>query len=89
MGSPASGKSTLSSQLVKFLNKKNPNSAAVFSKDAYHFDDIILNERGIKDRKGTPNTFDTVGLKIMLKRHANNEEKEIAIPIFDRNIETS
>ena len=88
-GPPGSGKSTLSTRLVKFLNNKNPNTAAVFSMDGYHFDDLILNERGIIDRKGAPNTFDVDGIKIMLKRLISNEKKEIAIPIFDRNIEIS
>ena len=39
--------------------------------------------------KGAPNTFDVGGIEIMLKRLLSNEEKEIAIPIFDRNIDIS
>ena len=35
VGPPGSGKSTLSDRLVKFLNDKNPNTAAVFSMDGY------------------------------------------------------
>ena len=88
-GPPGSGKSTLSARIVKFLNKKKPNTAAVFSIDGYHFDNLILNERGMIQHKGAPNTFDVGGIEIMLNRLLSNEEKDIAIPIFDRNIDIS
>ena len=39
--------------------------------------------------KGAPNTFDVGGIEIMLNRLLSNEEKDIAIPIFDRNIDIS
>ncbi len=39
--------------------------------------------------KVAPNTFDVGGIEIMLNRLLSNEEKDIAIPIFDRNIDIS
>ncbi len=61
--------------------------AAVFPMDGYHFDDMILNARGLRSRKGAPETFDVSGLRHMLERLRLNEEDEIAVPVFDRTLE--
>ena len=57
--------------------------------DGYHFDDRILNERGWRARKGAPHTFDFAGFAQMLARLRRNEEDEIAVPVFDRDIEVA
>ncbi|WP_299483746.1 nucleoside/nucleotide kinase family protein [uncultured Roseibium sp.] len=86
-GPPGAGKSTLSDELAAQLNEKDPGSAAVFPMDGYHFDDLILNARGWRPRKGAPHTFDVGGFRQMLIRLKRNEEDEIAVPVFDRSIE--
>ena len=86
-GPPGSGKSTLAKRLAEALNTRDAQSAAIFPMDGYHFDDSILKERGWRTRKGAPHTFDVVGFTQMLARLRRNEEDEIAVPVFDRNIE--
>ena len=39
--------------------------------DSFHFDDAILNSRNLLPRKGSPETFDVMGLKNFLIRLAN------------------
>ena len=55
--------------------------------DGYHFDDLLLNARGWRLRKGAPHTFDVGGLRAMLERLRANQEDEIAVPVLDRTLE--
>ena len=88
-GPPGSGKSTIAARIVDELNGLERGSAAVLGMDAYHFDDLVLIERGLRARKGAPETFDVGGLEHLLGRLRNNSESEIAVPVFDRTIEIS
>lgn len=86
-GAPGSGKSTISEKFREGL--QDFGGAEIFPMDGYHFDDAILNARGHRARKGAPHTFDIAGFGHMLKRLAQNSEGEIAVPVFDRDIEIS
>ncbi|MFO0992155.1 MAG: nucleoside triphosphate hydrolase [Hyphomicrobiales bacterium] len=86
-GAPGSGKSTLAEWLAARLNEDSPDSAAVLPMDGYHFDDRVLEARGLRARKGAPDTFDVAGLHHMLARLKRNEEDEVAVPVFDRDLE--
>lgn len=86
-GPPGSGKSTLAEHLAESLNARDPGSAAVFPMDGYHYDDIVLNARGHRPRKGAPFTFDVAGFGHMLGRLRANDEDEVAVPVFDRSME--
>lgn len=86
-GAPGSGKSTLADALAARLNAAEPGSAAVLPMDGYHYDDALLKARGWHSRKGAPHTFDAAGFAHMLDRLARNAEEEIAVPVFDREIE--
>jgi pantothenate kinase len=88
-GPPGSGKSTCAEKLNAMLNGKRRCRSAVFQMDGYHLDDGILIERGLRPRKGAPETFDVVGFGLMLERLKRNEEDEIAVPVFDRGLEIS
>ena len=85
-GPPASGKSTISNKLNEDLNAKGFPSE-ILQMDGFHFDDAILNSKNLLPRKGSPETFDVMGLKNFLIRLAN--EPEVVIPIFDRSLELS
>jgi len=86
-GPPAAGKSTFAERLEAALNRRDPGSAAVLQMDGYHLDDWILVPRGLRPRKGAPETFDVAGFAAMLGRLKANTEAEIMVPVFDRAIE--
>lgn len=86
-GPPGSGKSTLATQIEAALNSRMAGYAAVFPLDGYHFDDRVLVPRGLRPRKGAPETFDVDGFGFMLERLRANAREEIAVPVFDRDIE--
>lgn len=88
-GAPGSGKTTVAERLVSRLNEAAPGSAALLPMDGYHYDDRVLIERGLRARKGAPETFDVLGLLHMLDRLKRNLEDEIAVPVFDRDLEIS
>lgn len=82
-GPPGAGKSTLAAELVAALG---PGAKAV-PMDGFHYDDAVLIARGDRDRKGAPDTFDVHGFLHLLRRLRS--EDEVAIPIFDRDLEIS
>lgn len=86
-GPPGSGKSTLAEELKQALIASG-EAAIVVPMDGFHFDDIILNARGHRPRKGAAHTFDALGFEVLLKR-IKAREPEIAIPVFDRKMELS
>lgn len=86
-GPPGSGKSTLAEDLIGELNISRAGQAALLPMDGYHYDDTLLSALGRKDRKGAPDTFDVGGLQHILMRLRNNQEDEVAVPVFDRDIE--
>ncbi|MFT3988844.1 nucleoside triphosphate hydrolase [Aestuariivirga sp.] len=83
-GPPGAGKSTLAEALAASLGK-----AEVIPMDGFHYDDAVLNARGLLSRKGSPPTFDALGLRHLLMRLRANDESEVAIPVFDRDLEIS
>ncbi len=86
-GPPGAGKSTLAGLVVEKLNAADPGSAAVVPMDGFHYDDLVLVPKGLRPRKGAPETFDVAGFSHMLGRLRSNAEREIAVPVFDRAIE--
>ncbi len=88
-GPPASGKSTAAETIVAMLNQLEPGSAALVPMDGFHYDDMVLVPRGLRPRKGAPETFDCAGFAHLISRLAANAEEEIAVPVFDRAIEIS
>lgn len=82
-GPPGSGKSTLAADLVAQLGI----GAKAVPMDGFHYDDAVLNARGARDRKGAPDTFDARGFLHLLRRL--RDEDEVAIPLFDRDLEIS
>ncbi|MCA0050566.1 nucleoside triphosphate hydrolase [Mesorhizobium sp. B283B1A] len=84
-GPPGAGKSTLSASLHDLLPE---GAVEVVPMDGFHYDDIVLNARGLRARKGAPETFDFAGFETLLKR-IRAGEAEIAIPVFDRGLELS
>lgn len=84
-GPPASGKSTLAEALA---GRFPQGIAAVVPMDGFHYDDAVLDRIGLRHRKGAPETFDFGGLFSLLQR-LRAGESNVAIPVFDRNMELS
>jgi len=83
-GPPGAGKSTLSEQLIGLLNTENPESTALIPMDGYHYDNRILEARGLLGRKGAPETFNVHGLLSDLQR-IRDRLQDVAVPLFDRS----
>jgi pantothenate kinase len=82
-GPPGAGKSTLASDLAALLGA----GAKAVPMDGFHYDDAVLTARGARGRKGAPDTFDVRGFLHLLRRLRT--EDEVAIPLFDRDLEIS
>lgn len=80
-GAPASGKSTLAAELARRLNAQGRKSAVV-PMDGFHLDNAILDARGLRPRKGAPETFDAHGFLRMVAALKTGEE--VFAPLFDR-----
>ena len=86
-GAPGSGKSTLSEELRARLDAARRGCADILMMDGFHFDDLVLNARGHRPRKGAPHTFDVDGFRVALKRLRRDDGRDVAVPVFDRSIE--
>ncbi|MHA1127417.1 MAG: nucleoside/nucleotide kinase family protein [Alphaproteobacteria bacterium] len=86
-GPPGVGKSTFVEELRRQLNQRADGVCEILPMDGYHYDDVYLEQQNIRHRKGAPFTFDVGGLRAMLSRLETNDEAEISVPVFDREIE--
>ena len=86
-GPPASGKSTLAKNISEYFNLKQKSFASIVPMDGFHYDDTYLIPAGLRDKKGAIQTFDFGGFYHTVKRLYDRNEKEVAVPIFDRKIE--
>jgi pantothenate kinase len=84
-GPPAAGKSTTAEAIVEALRAAG-ESAVVVPMDGFHYDDAVLDQLGLRARKGSPPTFDCAGFEVMLKR-LRVSAPNVAIPVFDRSLE--
>jgi pantothenate kinase len=84
-GPPGSGKSTFADGLAARLGTRV--ATQVLAMDGFHYDDLVLNARGHRPRKGAPHTFDVDGLAATLARLAADDGRDVAVPVFDRSIE--
>jgi len=88
-GPPGAGKSTLAEKLALALNACFADQPAiVVPMDGFHYDDGLLEARGLRAKKGAPDTFDADGFLALLRR-LKTETTPIAIPVFDRSLEIS
>jgi len=86
-GAPGSGKSTLAEILVAQLNgllSTRNESAIVVPMDGFHLDNAILAQHGTRAVKGSPQTFDIVGLLNLVKRLCGSTGETVYAPVFDR-----
>lgn len=80
-GAPGSGKSTLAAELCRRMRDQKIR-AEVVPMDGFHLDNAILDIRGQRARKGSPETFDSAGFVHLIRRLQDNVE--VIVPLFDR-----
>ncbi|MFD1198266.1 nucleoside/nucleotide kinase family protein [Brucella gallinifaecis] len=85
-GPPGAGKSTISEYLRDAINQGEAGPAVIVPMDGFHLDNAILDERGLRSRKGSPPTFDCAGFAALLERLKNTSE-DVVIPVFDRKLD--
>lgn len=85
-GAPGAGKSTFAAELVRRLNAQRTASVIV-PMDGFHLDNAVLDARGLRRRKGAPETFDAAGFLHLVRRLTEGEE--VIAPIFDRGRDIS
>jgi pantothenate kinase len=81
-GAPGSGKSTLAGELARRLRDQRTR-AEVVPMDGFHLDNTVLDARGMRARKGAPETFDAAGFIHLIRRLRDGVE--VVAPIFDRS----
>ncbi|MDQ1681587.1 MAG: hypothetical protein QOH99_128 [Frankiaceae bacterium] len=84
-GPPGAGKSTLAARIVEALAP----DAALVGMDGFHLANGELERRGLRGRKGAPETFDVGGFVAMLRRLRAADEEVVYAPVFDRSLEES
>jgi pantothenate kinase len=88
-GPPGAGKSTLAEALTIALNGGFATERTVaVPMDGFHYDNGILDGRGLRARKGAPETFDADGFLALLRR-LRLDDGDVAIPVFDRAADLS
>jgi len=81
-GPPGAGKSTLAEAVCHQLNNSGL-SAKIIPMDGFHLDNTKLDEIGLRDKKGAPDTFDAEGFVNLVKKLKDNE-RSVSIPHFNR-----
>ena len=79
-GAPGAGKSTLAAHLAA------APGAVVVPMDGFHLADAELVRRGLRDRKGAPETFDAWGYAALLARLRAETDHEVLAPAFERGL---
>ncbi|WP_417258002.1 AAA family ATPase [Celeribacter sp.] len=80
-GPPGAGKSTLADQLARALGTR----AQVVPMDGFHHDNTWLDARGLRARKGAPETFDAAGFVQLVR--GLRDGTVTTYPLFDRSID--
>jgi len=80
-GAPGSGKSTFAREVCRRLTLQDCRTAVV-PMDGFHLDNSILDQLGLRARKGAPETFDVRGFVHLINRLKGGDH--VYTPVFDR-----
>ncbi|RAZ80111.1 nucleoside/nucleotide kinase family protein [Mesorhizobium atlanticum] len=84
-GPPAAGKSSISERLRTALAGEG---AEILPMDGFHYDNAVLDQLGLRQRKGAPQTFDFDNFELTLRR-VRDSTASVAVPTFDRPLDLS
>lgn len=85
-GPPGAGKSTLADALLLRIAAEVPGQVTLVPMDGYHFDNAVLEDRGLFARKGAPETFDAAALlRDLMAIRAGGQD--VSVPVFDRALD--
>ena len=85
-GPPGSGKSTVAALVCGMLDTAGRRTG-LLAMDGFHLDNAILDARGLRARKGAPDTFDLSGFAALLNRLRSRED--VIAPRFSRELDVS
>lgn len=89
-GPPGAGKSTVAAKLCQRINlDASAQVAKVVPMDGFHLDNARLEQIGLMELKGVPDSFDKEGFEALVIRLKSLPFETIAFPVFDRSIEAS
>ncbi|WP_370617447.1 nucleoside/nucleotide kinase family protein [Mumia sp. Pv 4-285] len=83
-GPPGVGKTWLVEQI---LARTNGVPAAHVPMDGFHLADATLDQLGLREVKGAPETFDVLGYAAALRRIVAREDPVVYVPAFERDLE--
>lgn len=88
-GAPGAGKTTLVERLLSQLRSPSGSGGRVahVPMDGFHLADAALERRGLRGRKGAPETFDAHGYLAMLRRLRADTGETVWAPAFERDLE--
>lgn len=86
VGAPGSGKSTIAHALAAELNALEDGSAAIVAMDGFHLPNAALDQAGLRNIKGAPETFDVEGLSSLLSA-LKSAAQDCRVPTFDRDLD--
>jgi pantothenate kinase len=86
-GPPAGGKSTFADAIHAIFEDQG-SSSTVVPMDGFHLDNKLLDELGLRKRKGAPETFDADGFTALLRR-LRQSTAPVYLPVFDRERDLS
>lgn len=89
-GPPGAGKSTVAAKLCQRINLDACEPVAkVVPMDGFHLDNARLEQIGLLELKGVPDSFDKEGFEALVIRLKTSPLETIFFPVFDRSIEAS
>ncbi|MCY7417781.1 MAG: nucleoside/nucleotide kinase family protein [Chloroflexi bacterium] len=86
VGTPGSGKSTVADRIVADLGSP---FALVVPMDGFHLSNHVLEDLGLRHRKGAIETFDGHGYVDLLRRLREPSDAPVLAPEFDRGLDES
>jgi pantothenate kinase len=88
-GPPGAGKSTIAGWLERALNDRHgaePLLVTQVPMDGFHLPNTVLAERGLRDRKGAPDTFDVAAYVRLLRAVRDGTDRTLHAPAYSREL---